>query len=250
MFEIKNVSKTYTAKKKDSKAVKAVNNLSLTVNNGEIFGFLGPNGAGKTTTIRMLTGILEADEGQLSLDGISIKDNPILAKRHFSFVPDNPETFSRLKAIEYLNFICDVYKISNEDRLARIEQYCERFGLKNVLNNKISSYSHGMKQKLFLIASLITDPQNWILDEPMVGLDPEAAFLAKEIMRERAQNGKTVFFSTHVMEVAEKICDRIGIIKQGELVFVGTIEELKKEHGSKGNSLEDIFIKLVQTSGE
>ena len=250
MFEIKNVSKTYTGKKKDNKTVKAVNNLSLTVNNGEIFGFLGPNGAGKTTSIRMLTGILEPDEGELLLDGISIRKEPLLAKRQFSFVPDNPETFSRLKAIEYLTFICDVYKISDEDRVERIEKYCERFGLKSVLNNKISSYSHGMKQKLFLVASLITDPQNWILDEPMVGLDPEAAFIAKEIMKERAQSGKTVFFSTHVMEVAEKLCDRIGIIKKGELVFVGTIEELKKEHGSKGNSLEDIFIKLVQTSGE
>ena len=245
MFEIKNVSKSY-----NKGGAKAVDSLSLTVNNGEIFGFLGPNGAGKTTTIRMLTGIIQPDEGELSLDTISILSRPVAAKRQFAFVPDNPETVSRLKAIEYLNFIGDVYKISADVRKQRIEVYCTKFGLKEVLNNKISSFSHGMKQKLFLIASLITNPQNWILDEPMVGLDPEAAFIVKEIMRERAATGKTVFFSTHVMEVAEKICDRIGIIKQGELVFVGTIEELKKEHGSKGNSLEDIFIKLVQTSGE
>lgn len=248
MFQIENVSKTYNGKSKKGNAdiVKAVDSLSLTVNNGEIFGFLGPNGAGKTTSIRMITGILQADEGDIKLDGISIKERPIAAKRTFAFVPDNPETFSRLKAIEYLNFICDVYKIPAEDRSKKISELCEKFGLKEVLKNKISSFSHGMKQKLFLIASLITDPQNWILDEPMVGLDPEAAFIVKEMMRERAKAGKTVFFSTHVMEVAEKLCDRIGIIKKGKLVFVGTMDELKTQHGQNGESLEDIFINLVK----
>lgn len=250
MFQIENVSKTYNGKAKSKKGnadiVKAVDSLSLTVNNGEIFGFLGPNGAGKTTSIRMITGILQADEGDIKLDGISIKERPIAAKRTFAFVPDNPETFSRLKAIEYLNFICDVYKIPAEDRAKKISELCEKFGLKEVLKNKISSFSHGMKQKLFLIASLITDPQNWILDEPMVGLDPEAAFIVKEMMRERAKAGKTVFFSTHVMEVAEKLCDRIGIIKKGKLVFVGTMDELKSQHGQNGESLEDIFINLVK----
>lgn len=250
MFQIENVSKTYNGKAKSKKGnadiVKAVDSLSLTVNNGEIFGFLGPNGAGKTTSIRMITGILQADEGDIKLDGISIKERPIAAKRTLAFVPDNPETFSRLKAIEYLNFICDVYKIPAEDRAKKISELCEKFGLKEVLKNKISSFSHGMKQKLFLIASLITDPQNWILDEPMVGLDPEAAFIVKEMMRERAKAGKTVFFSTHVMEVAEKLCDRIGIIKKGKLVFVGTMDELKTQHGQNGESLEDIFINLVK----
>ncbi|MCQ2589058.1 MAG: ABC transporter ATP-binding protein [Treponema sp.] len=251
MFQIENVSKSYNGKEKSKKntveAVKAVESLSLTVNNGEIFGFLGPNGAGKTTTIRMVTGILQSDEGDIKLDGISIKDNPIEAKRTFAFVPDNPETFSRLKAIEYLNFIGDVYKIPTEERTKRITELCEKFGLKEVLKNKISSFSHGMKQKLFLIASLITDPQNWILDEPMVGLDPEAAFIVKEIMRERANQGKSVFFSTHVMEVAEKLCDRVGIIKKGKLEFVGTMEELKAQYGKNGESLEDIFINMVKT---
>lgn len=240
MFTINNVSKSY-----NKNGDKAVDNLNLTVNNGEIFGFLGPNGAGKTTSIRMLTGILQPDEGELLIDDISILERPIAAKRQFAFVPDNPETFSRLKAIEYLNFIGDIYKIDIKTRKERIEQYCEKFGLKEVLNNRISSFSHGMKQKLFLIASLITDPQNWILDEPMVGLDPEAAFIIKEIMRERAANGKTVFFSTHVMEVAEKLCDRIGIIKKGKLIFVGTMDELKVQHGTEGQSLEDIFLKLI-----
>lgn len=240
MFEIINVSKAYG---KDG--IKAVDALNLTVNNGEIFGFLGPNGAGKTTSIRMLTGILQPTEGDLLLDGISILERPIAAKRNFAFVPDNPETFSRLKAIEYLNFIGDIYKIPAETRKERIEYYCEKFGLKEVLKNRISSFSHGMKQKLFLIASLITDPQNWILDEPMVGLDPEAAFIIKEMMKERAAAGKTVFFSTHVMEVAEKLCDRIGIIKKGQLIFVGTMDELKAQHGKEGQSLEDIFLSLI-----
>ena len=240
MFEIQNVSKAY-----NKNGVKAVDSFNLTVNNGEIFGFLGPNGAGKTTTIKMLTGILQPDEGTVLLDGISMAERPIAAKRTLAFVPDNPETFSRLKAIEYLNFICDVYKVSLEERKQRINKYCERFGLKEVLVNKISSFSHGMKQKLFLIASLITEPQNWILDEPMVGLDPEAAFIVKELMKERAAQGKTVFFSTHVMEVAEKLCDRIGIIKKGNLVFVGSMAQLKEEYGSGNQSLEDIFLKLI-----
>ena len=243
MFQIKNVSKAY-----EKGGKKVVKDLSVTVNNGEIFGFLGPNGAGKTTTIKMLTGILNQDEGEILLDDISIKDRPIAAKRQFAFVPDNPETFSRLRGIEYLNFIADVYKVSTEDRKERIDFYCEKFGLTNVLNNRISSFSHGMKQKLFLIASLISDPQNWILDEPMVGLDPEASFIVKEIMRERSDNGKTVFFSTHVMEVAEKLCDRVGIIKEGEILFVGTIDELKEKYEKDGEnnlSLEDIFLKLA-----
>ncbi len=245
MFEIKDVSKSY-----GKNGAKAVDSLSLTVQNGEIFGFLGPNGAGKTTSIRMLTGILQPDEGELELDGISILKRPVAAKRQFAFVPDNPETVSRLKAIEYLNFIGDVYKVSADIRKQRIELYTEKFGLKEVLNNKISSFSHGMKQKLFLIASLITDPQNWILDEPMVGLDPEAAFIVKEIMRERAAAGKTVFFSTHVMEVAEKICDRIGIIKQGKLLFQGTMNELKEQHGNEGQSLEDIFLEMIGSTAK
>ncbi len=245
MFEIKNVSKAY-----NKGGVKAVDSLSLTVNNGEIFGFLGPNGAGKTTTIKMLTGIIQADEGCLELDGISIKDRPVAAKRQLAFVPDNPETVSRLKAIEYLNFIGDVYKVAADVRKERIELYCTKFGLKEVLNNKISSFSHGMKQKLFLIASLITDPQNWILDEPMVGLDPEAAFIVKEYMRELANAGKTVFCYTHVMEVAEKLCDRIGIIKKGQLIFQGTMSELKEQHGKDGQSLEDIFLELIGSTAK
>lgn len=243
MFTIENVSKSYNKNNE-----KAVEKLNLVVNNGEIFGFLGPNGAGKTTTIKMLTGILQQDEGEIKIDDFSIIQNPLEAKRQFSFVPDNPESFSRLKAIEYLNFISDVYKIPISERKDKISFYCQKFGLSEVLKNSISSFSHGMKQKLFLIASLISDPQNWILDEPMVGLDPEAAFIVKEIMKERIANGKTVFFSTHVMEVAEKLCNRIGIINKGKLIFVGTLDELKTQNGTEQKSLEDIFISLTGKS--
>ncbi len=239
MFDIKNVTKSY-----GSSSVKAVDSLNLTVSDGEIFGFLGPNGAGKTTTIKMLTGILRPSEGTISVDGINIADDPIAAKRRISFVPDTPETFSRLKAGEYLNFIADVYNISTQDRQERIEKYASMFDILPVLGNKIASFSHGMKQKLFLTASLVTDPQNWILDEPMVGLDPESAFKLKEIMRAQAAQGKTVFFSTHVMEVAEKLCDKVGIIKKGSLVFCGSMDELLETHG-KGRSLEEVFLELT-----
>lgn len=243
MIKLLGISKTYSKNRE-----KAVDNLSFEINDGEIFGFLGPNGAGKTTTIKMMTGIIGADEGSIEIDNISLQKNPISAKRKFAFVPDNPETFSKLKAIEYLDFICDVYKVKKEERLSKINDYCDRFGIKDVLNDKIGSFSHGMKQKLFLIASLITDPQNWILDEPMVGLDPEASFIVKEIMRGRANSGKTVFFSTHVMEVAEKLCDRIGIIKKGKILFVGKIEDLRNQFGTddKDESLEDIFLRLIK----
>ncbi len=245
MFVLQDISKTY------AKAhTKAVSNLTLTINNGEIFGFLGPNGAGKTTTIKLLTGILFPDEGSITVDGFSLKDEPIKAKKRISFVPDTPETFSKLKASEYINFIADVYGIPTDVRQQRIKEYADMFEITDVLKAPISSFSHGMKQKLFLTASLVTDPDNWILDEPMVGLDPESAFKLKELMRKRASEGKTVFFSTHVMEVAEKLCDRIGIIKKGEIVFCGTQEELKASYGGKGKSLEQIFLELTSESGE
>lgn len=240
MFEITNVTKIY-----GKSNTKAVDSLTMNVKDGEIFGFLGPNGAGKTTLIKMLTGIIQPTSGDISIDSISMKDSPVQAKKQFAFVPDNPETFVKLRAIEYLNFICDVYQISQEERTSKIDELCTKFGIKEVINNRINSFSHGMKQKLFLIASLVINPQNWILDEPMVGLDPEAAFTVKEIMKERAANGKTIFFSTHVMEVAEKICDRVGIICKGKLLFVGTLDELMKEHGQNCKTLEDVFLKLI-----
>ncbi|MFH2114426.1 MAG: ABC transporter ATP-binding protein [Spirochaetota bacterium] len=244
MIELSGIDKTYARS-----AVKAVDGLSVTVSNGEIFGFLGPNGAGKTTTIKLITGVLRPDAGSTRIDGIDIAADPDGAKRRFGYVTDNPELFSRLKAIEYLNFVADVYGIDTPTRQERIRRYTGLLGIKDVLNGSIGSFSHGMKQKLLVSASLVHDPDNWILDEPMVGLDPRSAFALKEIMRERAAAGKTVFFSTHVMEVAEKLCDRLAIINRGRIVFNGTMDELKAANGTDG-SLESLFLELVDDEAE
>lgn len=239
MIELRGISKTYARS-----AVKAVEDLSLTVKDGEIFGFLGPNGAGKTTTIKMLTGVLRPDSGSASVDGIDIAADPLEAKRRIGYVTDNPELFARLKAAEYLNFVGDVYGVDSGTRRARVAEYAGLFGIRDALGGSIGSFSHGMKQKLIVTASLLPDPQNWVLDEPMVGLDPKAAFALKEVMRTRASAGKTVFFSTHVMEVAERLCDRLAIISKGRIVFVGTLAELKSSRGADG-SLESLFLELV-----
>ncbi len=239
MIEIKNISKKY---KKDK---KVIDNLNLKINDGEIFGFLGPNGAGKTTTIKMMTGILEIDEGDILIDNKSIIKDPIEAKKQMGLVPDNPDVFLKLKGIEYLNFIADVYDVSTEDRIKKIEELAEKFEIINVLNNKIESYSHGMRQKLIIIGTLLHNPRNWILDEPMTGLDPKSSFELKNIMREYASKNNTVFFSTHILDVAERLCDRIGIIDKGKLLFVGTYEDLKKELKEK-KSLEELFMEIVE----
>ena len=239
MIELRGISKTYA-----KSAVKAVEDLSLTVKDGEIFGFLGPNGAGKTTTIKMLTGVLRPDSGSAAVDGIDIAADPLEAKRRIGYVTDNPELFARLKAAEYLNFVGDVYGVDSGTRRARVAEYAGLFGIRDALGGSIGSFSHGMKQKLIVTASLLPDPQNWVLDEPMVGLDPKAAFALKEVMRTRASAGKTVFFSTHVMEVAERLCDRLAIISKGRIVFVGTLAELKSSRGADG-SLESLFLELV-----
>lgn len=239
MIEIKNVSKNY--KKND----KVINNLNLKINDGEIFGFLGPNGAGKTTTIKMMTGILEIDEGDILIDGKSITNNPIEAKKMLGFVPDNPDVFLKLKGIEYLNFIADVYEISTESRIEIIKNLAQKFEIYDVLNNKIESYSHGMRQKLIIISVLLHNPQNWILDEPMTGLDPKSSYELKNLMKEYAKQNKTVFFSTHILDVAEKLCDRIGIIDKGNLLFVGTYEEMKKEL-KENKSLEELFMEIIK----
>lgn len=238
MIKIKNVSKEYN--KKD----KVIDNINLEINDGEIFGFLGPNGAGKTTTIKMITGILEIDEGDILLDNISIKNNPIEAKKRLGLVPDNPDMFLKLKGIEYLNFIADIYEVSTEDRIKRIENLAKEFNIFDVLDNKIESYSHGMKQKLMIISVLLHEPKNWILDEPMVGLDPKSSYELKEIMRDYAKKGNCVFFSTHILDVAEKLCDKIGIINEGKVLFVGTYEDLKNEL-RENKSLEELFIDLI-----
>lgn len=239
MIEIKNVSKIY------KKGHKVIDNLSLKINDGEIFGFLGPNGAGKTTTIKMITGILDITEGDILIDNKSIIKDPLEAKKFIGLVPDSPDSFLRLKGIEYLNFIADVYDISTEDRIKKIDELSKLFEIENVLNNKIKGYSHGMRQKLIIIGSLLHNPKDWILDEPMTGLDPKSSFELKNLMKKHARENKTVFFSTHILDVAEKLCDRVGIINEGKLLFVGTYEEMKKEL-KENKSLEELFMEIIK----
>jgi ABC transporter, ATP-binding protein len=239
MIEIKNVSKRYQKDK------NVIDNLNLEIKDGEIFGFLGPNGAGKTTTIKMITGILEIDKGDILIDKKSITKEPLEAKKQMGLVSDNPDVFLKLKGIEYLNFIADVYEVSTEDRMERIKKLAEKFEIINVLNNKIESYSHGMRQKLIIIGALLHNPKNWILDEPMTGLDPKSSFELKNMMREHANQNNTVFFSTHILDVAERLCDRIGIIDKGKLLFVGTYEDLKNEL-KENKSLEELFMEIIK----
>ena len=239
MIELKNVSKSYT---KENLIIK---NINLKIKNGEIFGFIGPNGVGKTTTIKMITGILDIDEGDILIDNYSISKNPIEAKKNIGYVPDNPDMFLKLKGIEYLNFIADIYEIDEIKRKEAIERYGTIFEIKDSLNLKIEAYSHGMRQKIAIIGALLHNPQNLIIDEPMTGLDPKATYELKNIMRERANNNKTIFFSTHILDVAEKICDRIGIINKGQILFVGTIEEMKEKF-KDNKSLEELFMEIIK----
>lgn len=239
MIDLKNVSKSY-----NKGEVRAVDSLDLSVKRGEIFGFIGPNGAGKTTTIKMIVGLLNPDEGSISINGIDNRKNPIEAKRNIGYVPDNPNLYERLTGVEYLNFMGDVYQVPAEERKSRISHYLEMFELKDAASDLIKSYSHGMKQKIALTGALIHNPSIWILDEPMVGLDPKSAHLLKEQMREHCDKGNTVFFSTHILEVAEKLCDRIGIIHKGKLVAIGTLDELRQ--GDNRDSLENIFLELTE----
>ncbi|HNZ50441.1 MAG TPA: ABC transporter ATP-binding protein [Bacilli bacterium] len=237
MLEIKNLSKTYPGGK------LAVDDVSLTINDGEIFGFIGHNGAGKTTTLKCAVGILDFEKGDILLDGKSIKKQAIECKQEIAYIPDNPDLYEQLTGIQYLNFICDIYRVSTADRNVLISQYADMFEIKKNLGDLISSYSHGMKQKLALISALVRKPKLFVLDEPFVGLDPKAAFQVKELMKELCANGSCVFFSTHVLEVAEKLCHRVAIIQKGKIVAYGTMEEVK---GDK--SLEDVFLELVNNA--
>ena len=240
MIEFKRVSKSYNKGK-----VRAVDDLTMTVNSGEIFGFLGPNGAGKTTTLKMTVGLLKPDAGTVAVNGIDIQDSPLKCKSITTYVPDYPAVYERLTGLEYLNFIGDVYGVQKKERLARIEKWLEIFELSGAVGSPIQSYSHGMKQKIVLIAALLPAPRVMVLDEPMVGLDPRAAHHMKEMMREHCDKGGTLFFSTHIMEVAEKLCDRIGIINKGKLIASGTMAELRKLNEEQ--SLENIFLELTET---
>ena len=226
-------------------SVKAVDDLSLEVPGGQIFGFLGPNGAGKTTTIKMIVGLLRPDGGQIFVDGIDVLRDSLAAKEKIGYVPDNPEVYERLTGAEYVNFMADVFGVPADVRRRRIEELLEIFEMKDAYGDLIQSYSHGMHQKIVLIGALVHDPDVMIMDEPMVGLDPKSSHLLKEIMRERCDAGKTVFFSTHVLEVAEKICDTIGIINKGRLINYGTMAELREQAG-KSESLENIFLELTE----
>lgn len=239
MLEFLDVNKSYNGK------TKAVDSLNLKINDGEIFGFIGHNGAGKTTTIKMLTGILKNDSGYIGINGIDITENPIEAKKQFGYVPDSPDMFLRLKGIEYLNFMADMYDVDNSVRKERIKELSHRFEMNEALGDKIESYSHGMRQKIVIMGVLVHSPSIWIMDEPMTGLDPKSSFTLKQMMREHADNGKTVFFSTHVLEVAEKICDRVAIINKGKLLFCGTLEELR-EHFKTNESLEKMFLEMTE----
>lgn len=233
MIEIKNVTKIYNGDK------KAVDNISFTVNNGEIFAFIGHNGAGKTTTIKSIVGILDFEEGDILINGKSIKKSPIECKKQIAYVPDNPDLYENMKAIDFINFICDMYKVSKEVREENINKYAKMFEMQEKLDDYISSFSHGMKQKIALIAALVHNPDVLIMDEPFVGLDPKAVFDIKEVMKDMCKQGKTIFFSTHILEVAEKLCDRVAIIKQGKIVKIGNMKEIKGDE-----SLEQVFLEL------
>lgn len=232
MVEINGLCKSY-----DNKRV--VDNLDLTINDGEIYGFIGHNGAGKTTTIKCLIGILPFEEGEILIDGLSIKDKPIECKRKIAYIPDNPDLYNYMSGIDYLNFIGDVFNVANEERVKRIDKYAGIFELTDSLANPISSYSHGMRQKLAIIAAWLHEPDLIVMDEPFVGLDPKASHDLKLMMRDFCDRGGSIFFSTHVLEVAEKLCDKVAIIKQGQLIKSGTMEEVKGD-----SSLESVFLEL------
>lgn len=238
MIEIKNLTKIFGTN------FKAVDDLNLKIKSGEIFGFLGPNGAGKTTTLKMMVGITNPSKGDIIINGKSIIKENLEAKREFGFVPDSPDVFLRLTGLEYLNFMAAIYDINDVDKKDRIKTLSEKFEMTDALTDRISSYSHGMRQKIVIIGVLMHKPPVWILDEPLTGLDPKSSFILKEMMREHADQGNTVLFSTHVLDTAEKICDRVGIISKGKLIYVGTIEELKNNE-NKNESLEELFLELV-----
>ena len=238
MIEFENVNKSYNGKS------KAVDSLNLTIKDGEIFGFIGPNGAGKTTTIKMLTGILSQDSGKIIINGVDMSNNALECKKQFGYVPDNPDMFLRLKGLEYLNFMGDIYEVKKEVRKEKIKELASRFEMDTALSDQLQSYSHGMRQKIVIMGALLHEPSVWVLDEPMTGLDPKASFLLKEMMREHTQSGKTVFFSTHVLEVAEKLCDRVAVINKGKILFCGTMDEMRK-HFKEKESLEEMFLEMV-----
>lgn len=241
MISFQHVSKTFDGK------VKAVDDVSFTVNPGEIVGFIGPNGSGKTTSMKMMTGILNPDEGNIQIGKYDIVKEPLKAKQEIGYISDNPDQFLRLTGLEYLNLMADIYGIAKEERGERIERFAREFGVYDVLHRQMAGYSHGMRQKMMVLGALVHEPEVWILDEPMTGLDPESAFVLKQMMREHAGKGYSVLFSTHVLEVAEKLCDRVVIIRYGKKLFEGTLEELVSRYHNQ--SLEEIFLEMMNHEG-
>lgn len=234
ILSIEHLTKVYGEK-------KAVDDLSLEISAGEIYGFIGHNGAGKTTTLKAVVGILPFDEGEVKIDGISIKENPIACKKNIAYIPDNPDLYEFMTGIRFLNFVADIFGVSADDRAARIRKYADLFELTSSLAEPIAAYSHGMKQKLAIIAAWLHTPKLILMDEPFVGLDPKASHLLKEMMREHCASGGAIFFSTHVLEVAEKLCDKVAIIKSGKLIRSGTMEAVKGD-----DSLEEVFLELEE----
>ncbi len=235
MLKIEHLTKTYPGGK------VGVQDLTLEVKPGEIYGFIGHNGAGKTTTIKAVVGLHKFEQGTVTIDGVSVIDDPLRAKSITAYIPDNPELYDNLTGMQFLNFVADIFKVPKSERKGRIEKYADELEIRAALNNQVASYSHGMKQKLAIIAAFIHEPKLLVMDEPFVGLDPKAAFSVKQMMREFCDKGNAIFFSTHVLEVAEKLCDKIAIIKGGRLIASGTMEEVK------GNaSLEEVFLEVTE----
>lgn len=235
MIALRGVTKSYGPK-------RAVDDLTLEVRDGEIFGFIGPNGAGKTTTIKMIVGMLQPDVGSVTVNGVDVMQEPITAKMGMAYVPDTPDVYERLTGMQFINFIADAYQVPQAERRERTEMLATTLEMADALGDLIESYSHGMRQKIVLIAALVHAPRSWVLDEPLVGLDPKASFELKRMMREHVTEGNTVFFSTHILEVAERLCDRVGIIIEGKLVACGTLDELRT---TADESLESVFLELV-----
>lgn len=234
MLKIEHLTKIYGDK-------KAVDDLSLHISAGEIYGFIGHNGAGKTTTLKACCGILQYDGGEITVDGVSMKENPLACKKNIAYIPDNPDLYEFMSGIQFLNFVADIFGVGAADRRKRIEKYADAFEITDDLSQPVSAYSHGMKQKLAIISALLHEPKLIIMDEPFVGLDPKATHLLKEIMKDMCSKGSAIFFSTHVLEVAEKLCDKVAIIKGGKLIRSGTMEEVKGD-----TSLEDVFLELEE----
>lgn len=237
MIEIKKVSKTFNNEK------KAIDNISLKLEDGEIIGFIGLNGAGKTTLIKMMTGVLKPDSGTIKINGFDILKQPIEAKQIIGYMADSPDMFLRLTGIEYINLLADIYKVPLEIRKERINNLCSQFHLNEVLNQPMQGYSHGTRQKMMVVGALVHEPKVWILDEPLIGLDPQSSIILKKMMKEHAKKNNTVFFSTHVLEIAEKLCDKVAIIDRGKIVYYGTLEDLKKQYKKK--DLENLFMEVV-----